>query len=385
MAQQNQQSDERYRTTLRVTLVGAVVDLLLGVGKIIVGFVAQSQALIADGIHSLSDLATDGLVLYAAKHANRAADAEHPYGHARVETAVTVILGVFLIGIAVGISIDAIMRLFAPEQLWIPGFWALILAVLSIGAKEAIYHYTIHAARKYRSNMLRANAWHSRSDALSSVIVVVGIGGTMMGLIYLDAIAAVAVALMVAKIGWDLAWQGLRELMDTALEPEQVEKIKAIIKKVDGVKALHMLRTRRMGPNAFVDVHIQVDSRLSVSEGHYISEIVRSRLIQQTYDVEDVTVHIDPEDDQSQQDIHQLPSRSELLKKLGELWKDMEISAHIERVVLHYIDGKVEVDVIVPKTLFSELDGGAQRQVTEQFNNIAVQIAGVDSISLYYH
>ena len=168
-----EQNSARYRETIKVTLVGSVVDLLLGVAKITVGFMSHSQALIADGIHSLSDLATDAIVLYAAKHSHQEADAEHPYGHGRIETVATVGLGFALIAVAIGISIDAIDRLFHPEALWVPGMWALVVvAGISIVSKEMIYHYTMRAAKKFRSNMLKANAWHSRSDAISSVIVV---------------------------------------------------------------------------------------------------------------------------------------------------------------------------------------------------------------------
>ena len=209
----------RYKEVRKVTLIGSAVDLSLGVAKLIGGFIAQSQALIADGIHSLSDLATDFIVLYAAKHAHKDADAEHPYGHARFETLATVVLGVALIAVAIGIGIDAVDRLFHEERLLQPTKLALFIAVVSIIAKEIIYHYSMTIARKYRSEMLKANAWHSRTDAISSVIVVIGVLGSMAGLLYLDAIAAVGVAVMIAKIGWDLALQSLRELIDTGLEP----------------------------------------------------------------------------------------------------------------------------------------------------------------------
>jgi len=257
--------DKRYRKVRKVTLVGAVIDLLLGVVKIVVGTASGSQALVADGVHSLSDLATDFLVLFAAKHSHRAADAEHPYGHGRIETVATVVLGAALIIVA-------------------PGALALLVALVSVLSKEAIYQYTARAGRRLRSNMLLANAWHSRSDAISSIVVALGIGGAMLGYPYLDAIAAVAVALMIAKIGWDLLWKSLQELIDTSLEDEQVEAIRKFIIGVHGVQALHMLRTRRSGADALIDVHILVDPVLSVSEGHQIGEQVRAGLIEQMED-----------------------------------------------------------------------------------------------------
>jgi len=340
--------DARYREVRKVTLVGAVLDLVLGVVKIQIGVIAGSQALIADGIHSLSDLATDFLVLFAAKHSHREADAEHPYGHGRIETVATVALGVALIIVALGICYDAIVRLSDPMLLHKPGVLALVVALVSVASKEAIYQYTARAARRLRSNMLHANAWHSRSDAISSIVVVLGVGGVLAGFDYLDVIAAVVVALMIAKIGWDLLWKSTQELIDTALDAEDVATIRHSILNVHGVRALHMLRTRRSGSDALVDVHILVDPTLSVSEGHQIGERVRTRLIEQLDDVSDVTVHIDPEDDEHASPCTHLPLRDEILRRLDEQWKDLEPRTDFERVILHYLHGKVHVDVFLP-------------------------------------
>ena len=339
--------DTRYLDIRKVTLVGSVVDLVLGVAKISVGVVASSQALIADGIHSLSDLATDFLVLFAAKHAHRQADDEHPYGHGRIETVATVILGVSLVAVALGISYDAVRRLMAPELLLHPGWLALLVAVISVVSKELIYQYTARAARRLRSKMLHANAWHSRSDAISSVIVVIGVIATMLGYPSFDALAAVAVALMVAKIGWDLLWQSLQELIDTALDPEKVEAIRETIMAVDGVRTCHMLRTRHSGSDALVDVHILVDPALSVSEGHQIGEAVRWRLIKTIDDVSDVTVHIDPEDDELASSCAGLPLRDEVLQRLEQQWQHLDIGEQLDKVVVHYLDGKVHVEVFL--------------------------------------
>jgi cation diffusion facilitator family transporter len=337
----------RYRDIRKVTLIGSVIDLLLGIVKIIVGIGASSQALIADGIHSLSDLATDFLVLFAAKHAHRQADDEHPYGHGRIETVATVILGVSLVIVALGISYDAVRRLLAPELLLHPGWLALLVAVISVVSKELIYQYTARAARRLRSKMLQANAWHSRSDAISSIIVVIGVLATMAGYPSFDALAAVAVALMVAKIGWDLLWKSLQELIDTALDPEEVEAIRKTIMAVDGVRACHMLRTRHSGSDALVDVHILVDPKLSVSEGHQISEAVLGRLIDTVEVVSDVMVHIDPEDDEFASPNNALPLRTEIRRRLDEQWQHLGINERLDKLVLHYLDGKVHVDVFL--------------------------------------
>ena len=339
--------DTRYQDIRKVTLVGAVVDLVLGIAKIVVGVIASSQALIADGIHSLSDLATDFLVLFAAKHAHRQADDEHPYGHGRIETVATVILGVSLIIVALGISYDAVRRLMTPELLLHPGWLALLVAVISVVSKELIYQYTARAARRLRSKMLHANAWHSRSDAISSIIVVVGVLATMLGYPSFDALAAVAVALMVARIGWELLWKSLQELIDTALDPEKVEAIRKIIMAVNGVRTCHMLRTRHSGSDALVDVHILVDPALSVSEGHQIGEAVRWRLIKTVDEVSDVTVHIDPEDDELASSCAGLPLRDEVLRRLEQQWQQLDIGERLDKVVLHYLNGKVHVEVFL--------------------------------------
>ena len=379
-----QQNRARYRETVRVTLIGSVIDLSLGIAKILVGFLAHSQALIADGIHSLSDLGTDVIVLFAAKHSHQEADEEHPYGHGRIETVATVGLGVSLIAVAIGISFDATDRLFHPEELWIPGKWALVVAFISILAKEAIYHYTMRAARKFRSNMLEANAWHSRSDAISSIVVVIGVAGSMAGLNYLDAIAAVGVALMIAKIGWDLAWHSLRELIDTGLDPERLEQIRNSILAVDGVKTLHILRTRLMGGDALVDVHIQVQPQVSVSEGHQISETVRHVLIRKYDEVSDVMVHIDPEDDELCAPSAGLPLREAILTKLDSAWSEIDESRQIDDITLHYLEGKIDVELLLPLAVIAH-DPAKGEELSRRFDLVAARLSEIGQIKLHYH
>lgn len=373
--------DARYLDIRTVTVVGGVVDLLLGVAKVLVGMAAGSQALVADGIHSFSDLATDFLVLFAAKHAHREADVEHPYGHGRIETVATVVLGVTLVLVAIGICYDAVRRLLEPEQLLHPGMLALVVALVSVAAKEIIYQYTARAARRLRSKMLLANAWHSRSDAISSIIVVIGVVGTMAGFPYLDALAAVAVALMIAKIGWDLLWKSLQELIDTALEPAKVADIRNTIMLVNGVRACHMLRTRHSGSDVLADVHILVDPVLSVSEGHQIGETVRGGLIETIDDVTDVTVHIDPEDDEQASPCDHLPLRDEIMRRLGEQWADIDFGTGIEKVVLHYLDGKVHVDVYLP---MQGLDPESLLELSAAIRGAAVQAEDIGVVRVYY-
>lgn len=345
--------EQRRRETNRITLWGVAVNLLLSVIKITGGIVGQSQALLADGIHSLSDLASDGMVLIAAKHAGEDADEDHPYGHARYETLATVALGFLLIAVAIGIAYDSIMRLENlrlenVEDIIGPALFTLVIAAISIISNEALYHATRAVADKIRSPLLEANAWHHRSDAISSIVVFVGIGATYFGYPLLDAIAAILVALMIAKIGIDLSRQSVQELVDTALEPEIVEQIKQTILGIDEVRQLHLLRSRRMGHNALVDVHIQVSPKLSVSEGHHISESVEKAVIDKFEEINDVTVHIDPEDDEAAASCRDLPLRSELLQSLNSAWAKHDILSHIDDVTLHYLDGSICVEAGLP-------------------------------------
>lgn len=375
--------ETRYQETLRVTIIGSVVDLLLGIIKIFFGVISHSQALIADGLHSLSDLATDGLVIYAAKHASRGADEEHPYGHGRIETISTVGLGIVLVAVAVGVAVDAVRRLFDPQLLLDPSIEALIVAGASVLSKELIYHYTMRTARKYRSDILRANAWHSRTDAISSIVVLIGIAGAMAGLKYLDAVAAVVVGVLIAKIGWDLGWNSIHELVDTGLERDRVSAIRRAILEAKGVRALHMLRTRRMGGDAFVDVHIQVEPTLSVSEGHHISEYVRRKVMKDISEVADITVHVDCEDDQSAAENVDLPLRQILIERLGVYFKDIPEAEAIERITLHYINGKINIELLLPIDLIGNESAG--QALNRRFQESVTQDQQIGNIYVYFH
>lgn len=375
-------SAQRRRLAERATLVGALVNLALAGAKIFFGWVGHSQALIADGIHSLSDLASDAIVVIASRHGSAEADEDHPYGHGRIETVATVMLGVLLFLVAIGIGVDATTRLANPEELPIPTAIALSVAVVSVFSKEALYWYTLIVARRIRSNLLKANAWHHRSDAFSSVVVLIGVGGAMLGVPVLDAIAALGVAVMIGAIGWELIGQGIRELVDTALDEDRVKAIEEIIVGTPGVRSLHMLRTRRMGPDALADVHIQVAPRLSVSEGHQISEAVRLCLVTEIEELTDVTVHIDPEDDEEAAPCAGLPSRTELLPRLQQTWQRHECPM-VEEVVVHYLDGHVHLDLIVDLERLGDAD--ERHHLSETLIAATRELEQVGEVRVYYH
>lgn len=377
-------SPERYRASRRVTWTSVALNLVLTVAQVAIGIVGHSQALVADGVHTLSDLITDGMVLFAIQHSVKAADEEHPYGHARIETAVTLVLGIILVAVAAGIAWRAGDRvLFDPSPFTIPSVITLWIALLTLVVKEWLYIYTIRTAARYGSALLRANAWHHRSDAISSLIVFVGIAGALYGYGYLDAVAAILVAVFIAKIGVQLGWQALRELIDTGLDSDDREAIRRVIHTVSGVKALHLLRTRRMGGQAYVDVHILVDSHLSVSEGHQISEVVRQRLIQQIAPVTDVMVHIDTEEDEAGDIASGLPLRAEIEKRLARYFADIPQASAIEQTLLHYRKGQVDVELRLPLSAVTTADSA--RALGKRFTTAARADKDIGKIDVYFH
>jgi len=328
--------------------IGTAVDVVLTIIKIIFGIIGNSQALLADGFHSMSDVLTDLMVVFAAHHGHEPPDADHPYGHARIETATSVGIGIVLLLVAGGLIWDAVSRLFEPGTLLIPTQTPIWVALFSLLAKEALYHYTMAVAYQQRSALLRANAWNHRSDGFSTMVVLVGVLGARSGLDYLDAISAVLVGMMIVQVAWEIGWEALRELIDTGIDPNQITAIRQAILTVDGIKALHLLRTRHMGTDILVDVHILLSNpEISVSEGHQISEAARKKLIQEIENITDVTVHIDPEDDEQQQTCTHLPLRAQIMPIIDELWRDLRLDCPRREVTLHYLDGRVHADIVL--------------------------------------
>jgi cation diffusion facilitator family transporter len=333
---------ERFAAAQKSTWVSIVINVMLTLLQVAGGFFAHSQALMADGLHSLSDLFSDVLVLYANRHGNRHADADHPYGHARFETAATLILGTFLAVLGVVLLVAAAMRLQHPEALRAVNPFALAIAVLALVAKEGMFRYMLAVAKRVRSQMLVANAWHARSDAASSLVVIVGVAGNLLGYTFFDLLAAAVVGVMIAHMGGKLAFEAMAELIDTGLDAEEVEAIRQTLLDVHGVRGLHELRTRKMADNALVDAHIMVDPKISVSEGHYIAESARHAVLKRHH-VMDVMVHIDPEDDLKAKPNAHLPSRPALLERLAGRLGMPDLPDN--RVVFHYLDGKVDVEI----------------------------------------
>ena len=335
----------------RVTVIGAVVDGLLGASKITVGLLAQSHALVADGVHSLSDLGTDILVVLAAKWSREEPDANHPYGHDRIETLATLGLGVVLLVVAGGLLFDGVQRVFDDTVEVVLGPLAFAVAIASILAKEGLFHYTLHYAKQLNSKLLEANAWHARSDSLSSIAVLIGLIGVAFDQVWLDAAAALVVAILIAKIAVELLWESMAELIDTALPDEEVEAMRAAALAVPGLRDIHHIRTRTMGGKTLLDMHLQVNPKVSVSEGHEIGCWVAATLRAKFPEITDITFHVDPEDDADlDQDLPPSlrPLRDEIESELTAIWADL---CEIHQLNLHYLKGRVDVDVITSRSV----------------------------------
>jgi cation diffusion facilitator family transporter len=332
-------ADER-RAARDVTLAGAVLDGALGLAKITVGFLAGSQALVADGVHSLSDLATDAGVLVVTVLARREPDAGHPYGHDRFETLGSLVLGAVLLVVAGGLAYDSLLRLLS-ARFPTPGPAALVVALLSIAGKEWIFRWTRRVAERIGSRLLLANAWHSRSDALSSVAVLLGVSGAMAGFPWLDLVAAIAVAGLVGWVGWRLIAGAAQELVDTGLSPSALADVRLATLDVQGVLGVHQVRSRRMGAAVLLDLDIVVRPEVSVSEGHQIAWTVSRRLRDRFPEVRDVKVHVDPEESGTRGD---LPLRAEAERVLLAHWPP-ELVRRIRRLTLHYGREGLDVDL----------------------------------------
>src|ERR1700761_1846107 len=273
------QSGEKQRVARKTTFVSIVLNAVLSALQIVVGIFAHSQALIADGVHSLSDLVSDFVVLLANRHSGAEPDADHNYGHSRYETVASLFLGALLIAVGVGMLWRAGTRLADLDSIPAVHMSALAVAVLVLFSKEGLFRYMLREAQRVRSAMLIANAWHARSDAASSLVVAIGIVGSLAGVRLLDPIAAAIVGFMVARMGWVFGWDALQDLSDRAVDETVAEEMRALLMSTPGVRDVHQLRTRKMGDLALVDAHILVDPFISVSEGHYIAESARTRVL----------------------------------------------------------------------------------------------------------
>lgn len=286
--------ETRYDEANKVTIQSIIWNIILTFIKIVAGVLGKSSAMIADGLHSASDIISSVGVLIGNYISSTPHDKEHNYGHEKAETLVSFVLSLLLIFVSLTIGFEAVKSLFNLDKLQVPTVLPLIVSVISVLIKEYQYRITIKVAKKINSPALKADAWHHRSDALSSVAAFIGIGGSMLGFKALDPLASVAVALFVAKVGADILKNSVNELMDLSVDDEQTQQIKQIAKETKGVLNLGDMKTRKHGAMAYVDLTICVDGNLTVRDGHDIAHMLEKRIINDMEFVKGITVHVEP-------------------------------------------------------------------------------------------
>ena len=352
---------EKAEAIQKATTLGAVVNVLLSALQLVMGILFHSNALIMDAIHSLSDLFTDVFVFIMTKVGRAGPDENHPYGHGRFETMGVVVLGSTLIAVAVLLGWQNIERLMSGAELAAPSGWALAAPIAAILSKEVLFRYTLSVGKKANAKIIIANAWHHRSDAMSSIVVLIGVGLASMGLPWMDSVAAIAVAVFIAKVGADFVYDSVKELVDTALEPELVSEIENEFVNFPGVKGVHNLKTRRVGDAALVDVNIEVDSKISVSEGHEIAARSAKKVVNKFEDVVDVTVHTDIEHDHKEGQYFidpdlkaKTPVRHEVEGEVEQTLKKHGLCDDFYRMQIHYINKEIHLDLYFKNTQTSE-------------------------------
>ena len=284
---------ERSRAARNSTLVSVVVNFFLSCFQVIVGLFSGSQGLIADGMHSFSDLVADFVVLVANKKSRKPRDEDHNYGHWRYENGASLIIGALLCLVGAGMLWSAMGKLWQPDSIPEVHMIALWVALGAIALKELLFRYMLKVAKRVQSSMLVANAWHARSDAASSVVVAIGIIGNLAGFVWLDPIAAMVVGVMIGLMGYRFTREALNDLMDRSVDADTEQDIKNTILAVPGVDGLHDLKTRKAGDLILVDAHLEINAWISVKEGHDIAVAVKKQVMKD-HQVLDIMLHVDP-------------------------------------------------------------------------------------------
>jgi cation diffusion facilitator family transporter len=289
----DEETPSKHLAAKRSTMVSVVTNIGLTITQVGAGIMSGSQGLIADGIHSLSDLVADFVVLFANHHSQKGPDEDHHYGHQRYENAASLTLGVLLLVVGAGMLWSSFRKMEQPESIQQVKAIALWVALGALVAKELLFRYMLRIGEQVRSSMLIANAWHARSDAAASLVVAIGIIGNLMGYTMLDPVAAMIVGFMVAKMGWGFSWDALHDLMDRAVDQESLKSIRQTISDTPGVLGWHDLKTRKMGDLILVDVHLEIDADMSVAQGHDIALDARKRVMEK-HAVLNLMTHVDP-------------------------------------------------------------------------------------------
>ncbi|QPJ61906.1 MAG: cation transporter [Candidatus Nitronauta litoralis] len=352
---------------VKVILIGAAGNVGLSCIKLIGGVLGGSPALLNDAFHSLSDLATDGIALLTYKIGRLPRDPNHPYGHGKAESIGSSFIGLCVLLAGIGLAWVSIQFLMQPDKVGhsfledFGGMKSFVVdrtameiaagfAFISILIKEWLFRYTRQIGEEENSPTLIANAWHHRSDALSSIAALVGIGGAIAGYPIMDPLAGIVVALMIAKSGVDITKEGVSDLMDTAIDDEDLDAIIEAAREIPGVISLHDVRSRKVGGEVLIDLHALVDPECSVTEGHHIGENLRKRLIHKFSDVEDILVHIDTEEPDGIEPVYQTDSL-ELRRLAAAALEPFSDRLTPTRLRLHFYSGDVLVEAILKPDL----------------------------------
>ncbi len=371
-------SHELTREANRITWIGLVCNLLLAIAKSVGGVLAGSAALVADAGHSFSDLLSDGVTLWAVRMSRRPRDENHPYGHGRFETLGSLMVALLLLLTGIGAGLHAYENLSAPH---VPGSLALWMAALSIGVKEALFWGTWAVGKRQNSRVLIANAWHHRSDALSSVAAFAGIGGAMLGYPFLDSVAGFLVASLIIMVAWEIGRDSVRELTDEALEDEVTERIHELIKQVEGVCSFHQVRVRRMGSHLLVDMHVEVGRLMTVSAAHQVAERVRWVILDSISEVNEVLVHVDAEDDIEEDVQRMMRPQNEIEQDLRQALKQVPEVLGVTHIFCHFLNQRLTVQVNL--IMDAELRIAEAQQVAERARGVIEAIDDIDAADIH--
>ena len=284
----------RYDESNKVTLITILLNIGLTILKILAGILGNSTAIIADGLHSASDIITSIGILIGNKISRKPRDDEHQYGHEKAESLVSFILAAVLIIVALKIGYDGVKELFNINDILIPNSLPLIVALISIGVKEYQYQITIRVAKRINSSSLKADAWHHRSDALSSIAAFVGIGGAMLGFKILDPIASIIVAIVVVKVGANILKSACNELMDSSISKQDICEIESLVDKDDEIYGIKDFKSRKYGSVAYIDMSILIDNKKTLEEAHDIADNLEKIIISNLGYIKEINIHTEP-------------------------------------------------------------------------------------------
>ncbi|NIO49808.1 MAG: cation diffusion facilitator family transporter [Candidatus Aminicenantes bacterium] len=289
-----QSINERQKKIRSITLWGVLLNIVLMALKLVSGMLIRSSALIADGVHSLSDLATDFVVLIGARLSNRPADKTHPYGHGKLDTIASILIALVLLAISFGLIWSAGTAIYQHKHNY-PGYMILVVASVSVVSKEILFYVTRRISRITQSTVLYANAWHHRSDSFSSLAVLIGGVASLLGWGHADQVATIIVGFMIIGVAGKIFFDGLIELSEHSADSESIQKIEEVLSKEAGISSWHALRTRKLGAELFIDVHLLVDPALSVQKSHDISIKIEGKIKKELSKPSNILVHIEPD------------------------------------------------------------------------------------------